>query len=422
MISLFKEIIETVHKHGWNGSMKVKLPCRYWSHRVFAAVVAGLVVLVISTWAVDSWMMLDQKFAKTAGENRRLAGEMASISAELAALKNQDQYKRNQALQSDIVQIESAYMQTVAAYEDLLRLKDNKKDLPAGKAGTAVFDAAFADVLSLLAQKNYTDAGVNLKKLRADIQAQQDKIAASFIVPANVPASNAAPESGYSRQSVTSDIGNFLVDLVAADLGSTKVLVDTASDGTCAKDCPVLPLGDYVSRSGAYAGVNGSYFCPADYPSCADRKNSFDTLLMNKNKVYFNSDNNKYSTVPAVIFGSGFIRFVGQSLEWGRDTGIDSMIANQPLLLSGGNIVFGGNSDPKMGSTGARGFVGNRGNTVYIGVIHSVTVPGMAHVLKALGMENALNLDSGGSVALWSGGYRVGPGRNIPNAIVFVKK
>jgi exopolysaccharide biosynthesis protein len=59
---------------------------------------------------------------------------------------------------------------------------------------------------------------------------------------------------------------------------------------------------------------------------------------------------------------------------------------------------------------------------VYIGVVHNVTVAGMARVLKAMGMENALNLDSGGSVALWSGGYKVGPGRNLPNAILFVRK
>ena len=46
----------------------------------------------------------------------------------------------------------------------------------------------------------------------------------------------------------------------------------------------------------------------------------------------------------------------------------------------------------------------------------------MSQVLKAMGLENALNLDSGGSVALWSGGYKAGPGRNIPNAILFVRK
>ena len=45
-----------------------------------------------------------------------------------------------------------------------------------------------------------------------------------------------------------------------------------------------------------------------------------------------------------------------------------------------------------------------------------------ARVLAALGMQNALNLDSGGSTALWYGGYKAGPGRNIPNAIVLVGK
>jgi hypothetical protein len=143
---------------------------------------------------------------------------------------------------------------------------------------------------------------------------------------------------------------------------------------------------------------------------------------MNKNKVYFNSDNNKFSTVPAVVFGSGFVRFVGQSLDWGRDTGIDSMIANQPLLVAGGNVVFGGDGDPKKGSRGNRSFVANRGNIVYIGVVHNATVAESGRVLKAMGMDNALNLDSGGSTALWSGGYKVGPGRNIPNAILFIRK
>ena len=66
--------------------------------------------------------------------------------------------------------------------------------------------------------------------------------------------------------------------------------------------------------------------------------------------------------------------------------------------------------------------MGNKGSTVYIGVIYNVTVAEMPYVLKALGMENALNLDSGGSTALWSGGYKAGPGRNIPNAVLFVRR
>lgn len=232
---------------------------------------------------------------------------------------------------------------------------------------------------------------------------------------------NAPPGAGFSKQSVSTEIGVYTVSLVAGDISSTRVIVDTASPGDCFDNCPALSLGDYVARNGAYAGINGSYFCPVDYASCAGKSNTFDTLLMNKDKVYFNSANNVYSTVPAVIFGQGYVRFVGASSEWGRDTGINSMIANQPLLLAGGNITFGGDGDPKKGSKAGRSFVATKANTVYIGVVHSATVAESAIVLKALGMENALNLDSGGSTALWSGGYKVGPGRAIPNAILFVQ-
>ncbi len=170
-------------------------------------------------------------------------------------------------------------------------------------------------------------------------------------------------------------------------------------------------------------GINGPYFCPAEYPSCAGKTNSFDTLLMNKSKTYFNSDNNVYSTVPAVIFSGGSARFVGRSLEWGRDTGVDAVIASQPLLLSGGEIRFGGDGDPKKGSRGSRSFIGSKGSTVYIGVVRSATVAEVAHVLKTMGIENALNLDSGGSTAFMANGkYVAGPGRNTPFGIVLVRK
>lgn len=242
------------------------------------------------------------------------------------------------------------------------------------------------------------------------------------VVPAPALTSNTPPGSGFSRQSVTTDAGSFTVSLVAADLNSTRVIVDTASDGDCANDCPVLSLAAYVSRSGAFAGINGTYFCPASYPSCAGKTNSFDTLLMNKNKVYFNSANNVYSTVPAVVFSGTSPNFVGQSLSIGRDTSPDSIIANYPLLVNGGQVVFGASDDPKQGSRGNRSFVANKGSTIYIGVVHGVTVAESARVMAALAMDNALNLDSGGSTALWSGGYRVGPGRDLPNAILFVAK
>lgn len=331
-------------------------------------------------------------------------------------VENQDQFKINKDLEATMSAMQKTFKSAVGVYEDLLKLKGEIKD-------TSKLDALFAESLSFLSDKNYASGAADLAQLSQGIANENAKLAAAVVIPANVTESNAAPGSGFSRQSVSADGQSFLVDIVAGDLGSTRVIVDTASGGDCGNNCPVLPLGDYVGRNGAYAGVNGSYFCPAEYPSCAGKTNSFDTLLMNKNKVYFNSANNVYSTVPAVIFLGGSVRFVGQSLEWGRDTSPDSLIANRPLLVSGGNIAFDGAGEPKEGNAGNRGFVANKGNVVYIGVVHGASVAQSAKVLHALGMDNAINLDDGGSTALWAnGGYRVGPGRNLPNVILFVRK
>jgi hypothetical protein len=234
--------------------------------------------------------------------------------------------------------------------------------------------------------------------------------------------SQTPPASGYARISVKTDLGTFTVSLGSADLATTRIVVDTASQSDCFDNCPVLPLATYVAQNGAYAGINGSYFCPADYASCSGKSNTFDLLVMNKNKTYFNSDNNVYSSNPGVIFGEGYIRFVGSVSEWGRDTSPNGVLSNYPLLVSGGSIVYGGSSDPKMNNRGGRSFVANKGNTVYIGVVQSATIAESASVMKALGMDNALNLDDGGSTALWWGGYKVGPGRSLPNVILFIAK
>ncbi len=349
------------------------------------------------------------------GKNSNLLTNFEDLEKEFKDLKSQDQYVINQELQKKVKNVETEYNQAVITYESLLELKSKTKD-------TDKFDKAFALTLRQLSELNYTSASATLSQLKKDIAAKEQELITAFTIPENVQEKNTPPGSGFSRQKVSIDLGSYLVDIISADLSSTKVIIDTASDGTCTNDCPVLSLGDYASRSGAYAGINGSYFCPASYPSCAGKTNSFDTLLMNKNKTYFNSDNNVYSSVPVAAFGSGWARFMGRSSDWGRDTGVDGVIANQPLLVSGGNIAFGGDGDPKKGSKGSRSFIGANGSIIYIGVVHNATVAEVAHVLKTLGLQDALNLDSGGSTALWNGGYKVGPGRNIPNAILFVKK
>lgn len=342
--------------------------------------------------------------------------KLDKISKELAELKNQDSLKKNEELQNQIDNIQATYRKAVAVYEDLLDLRTKSKN-------TADLEKDFADALFKLAKKDLSGANDVLTQIANKISQEEEKLAASFNIPQNVPQKNTPPSSGYSRQQVSVEsLGSYMVSIVAADIGSTRVIVDTAADSDCSNNCPVLPLATYVSRNGAYAGINGTYFCPSEYPSCAGKTNSFDLLVMNHKKTYFNSGNNVFSNNPGVIFGDGYIRFVTAISQWGRDTSTNGVLSNFPLLVFNSNVVFGGDNDPKKGSKGGRSFVANKGNLVFIGVVHNATVAEAARVLAAMGMENALNLDDGGSTALWSDGYKVGPGRNLPNVILFVRK
>jgi hypothetical protein len=338
---------------------------------------------------------------------------------ELSDLKNQDQIKINEQLKIDIQKTHDTYNQILKPYEKIQDLKAQKQDV-------TDLEKTYAGILQYLSDLNYSSGSALLTQLNSDIDKKYSAIVATQTSTGSnqtaAVASNTPPGSGYSFQAVKTDVGTFNVAIIAADLNSTRVIMDTASDSDCANNCPVMSLGDYVARSGAYAGINGPFFCPADYPSCAGKTNSFDTLLMNKNKHYFNSDNNKYSTVPLVYFSGNSMGVRGQTLEWGRDTGVDAVLANYPLYISGGNNNFGGSSDPKINSAGARTFVTNKGNFAYIGIIYNASSADAASVLKALGMDNALGLDQGGSTALWFNGYKAGPGRNLPSALLFVRK
>jgi exopolysaccharide biosynthesis protein len=383
---------------------------------IFIVYLVAFVVLGVFTYhTYQQNITTTSKLNFAVKENEGLNSKLTDAQKSYEELKNEDQYLKNRTLEEEIKNIQNTYKKAVTVYESLLDLKDKTKD-------TGKFDDTLASAFTLLSQRNYSDAADKLNILSSDIKKKSDEIAASFKIPENAIASNSPPGSGYQRQKVTAEGVSFLVDLISADIGSTKVIVDTASDSDCTNDCPVLPLGDYIKRNNAYAGINGSYFCPSTYPSCAGKTNSFDLLAMNYKKTYFNSGNNVYSSNPAVIFGDGYVRFVSSASEWGRDTSPNGVLSNYPLLLLNGDIRFSGDGDEKKTSKGGRSFVANKGNNIYIGVVFSATVSESAKVMKALGFENAINLDDGGSTALWYGGYKAGPGRNIPNAILFVKK
>ena len=71
---------------------------------------------------------------------------------------------------------------------------------------------------------------------------------------------------------------------------------------------------------------------------------------------------------------------------------------------------------------GTKGAIGVDATYVYLAIVTNATVTDAAYVMQALGARDALNLDGGGTAAMWIGGsYKVGPGRLLPNAIVLTK-
>ncbi|MDO8472069.1 MAG: phosphodiester glycosidase family protein [bacterium] len=365
--------------------------------------------------------------------------KQVNLRAQVKSLQSEDQFVRNEELQTEITNIAQTYNKAIVVYEAMDDLESSGVDINSLKK-------QFATTLSLLSQRQYQEAEATLADIRSKMdaiitgqaEAEKKKIIAPPPVPKPAPAAktqpapapapapatnNAPPGSGYSQQIVAANGQTFVVSVVAADLASTRVIVDTASTADCHQDCPVLSLSEYVARNGAFAGVNGSYFCPATYPTCTDKKNVFEIMAMNKDKTYFNSDVDPNTDYPAVIFRNGSIQFISAIANWNKSTDIDSMLANYPLLVANKQNIYAGSGVDKLNSKGNRSFVANIGSTVYIGVVRSASVGDSAAVMQTLGMENALNLDDGGSTALWAdGGYKVGPGRGLPNVILFISK
>jgi exopolysaccharide biosynthesis protein len=104
-------------------------------------------------------------------------------------------------------------------------------------------------------------------------------------------------------------------------------------------------------------------------------------------------------------------------------TNIRALIGNSPMLVvAGKNVANPATMDTKQRTVKSfRGILGWKGRTLYFVIVRSATVVDSAAVAQALGLDYALNLDGGGSTAMvQNGGYLVGPGRNLPNAILLV--
>lgn len=205
------------------------------------------------------------------------------------------------------------------------------------------------------------------------------------------------------------------------DIGSTTIVTDSANDDDCSNDCPIKPLASYVAENGGRAGINGTYFCPADYASCGGKVNTYDfPVWNNRKKKWMRADTLFWNGRGMMVFRPGSVRFFPCAACTGAPSDITGGIVNYPSLLAGGTTVLdeGSLTDNLRVTKGTRSGIGFGGGKIFLVVARSANMGDMVNIFKALGATDALNLDGGGSSALFNGGYRAGPGRNLPNAVI----
>lgn len=235
------------------------------------------------------------------------------------------------------------------------------------------------------------------------------------------------PGSGLSTINVATQLGNFTATVLSLDLSSTKVITDTANSSDCSSNCPVLSLQTYITKNGGFAGVNGTYFCPAEpaYTYCG-ANNSFDFPVYNTNLGHWINQGNLSWNGRAMFYVDGGGAHYLQNAN-SFSGGLTAGIVNYPGLVDAGNVQIDDNQSglsDKQKAVGTKVGIGLRGtNNIMVVIGLNVNMQQFAYVFKSLGATGALNLDTGGSTAMFFGGrYIYGPGRNIPNAIIFASK
>jgi len=228
---------------------------------------------------------------------------------------------------------------------------------------------------------------------------------------------------GYSYIPVKTNYGTFYAYVYKANLSKVTVKTVAANKETCKNNCSTKTLKQYVDENGAVAGMNGTYFCPPDYAGCKAKTNSFDFAFYNSNKgVWLNKNALRWNKTAIATFKGKTAKFCMDTTKC-SSSGVTAGISNYPALLQDSKIVLEkGDVQEYQRKKGTKGAIGTDGKNIYLVLLPNTTITEAAYVCRALGMTSALNLDGGGSSAMYVGGaYKIGPGRTLPNAIVIVK-
>jgi hypothetical protein len=245
--------------------------------------------------------------------------------------------------------------------------------------------------------------------------------------PTANPTSDSTAYSTYNRTTINAQTGSFTADIMTFNLasGHIKVIMDTANDDSCDNNCNVQSVMSFVQQDGGFAGINGTYFCPTSYgASCAGKTNSFYWKQWNsRTQRMINPNNLLGEQDPFIVFdSSGHATYLNRWVDFaGSGIPIYAGISCTPsVVLNGSYSVDESKLDDKQRTAKiSRGSIGLKGQTLYVVTVQGATVQDLGYAMQALGVDNAMNTDAGGSSGMvYKNSYKLGPGRAVPNALV----
>lgn len=253
---------------------------------------------------------------------------------------------------------------------------------------------------------------------------------------AEAPTIDAHRGASYANRPVTTPRGTFDAHVVTLDRARFRMQTLAVSDTDCWDGCPAASLADQAKRVGATIGIHGSYFCPPDYADCAGKTNTYLSPMYDSvSGMMLHAGSIPYHNGPMIASDrNGALTLYRSATAFGNPSyfasthpaALDAAMANYPALTEGGSAVV--ETEPRLEDgmktiKATRGAIGFSADKIFLVIAKSATAIDLADVMLAVGAANAMNLDGGGSSALLYGGaYKVGPGRPLPNAIVFTAR
>ncbi len=232
---------------------------------------------------------------------------------------------------------------------------------------------------------------------------------------------------------------DYFLDIIKINLDkpNLKIITDTANSQNCTGRCQAKELVDYFGNDKVFAAINGSYF-----DTSAEKLNYYFFPVFNsKLNIFINDDQLKYPTTgPIMAFDENnkFYYFKDSrdfasvsSFENTYGVKLQAAIGNKPRLIEDGkNLLIDWEVDEKQRNIKAtRNAIAYKKDDssekgfIYLIVARNSTVADLAEILKIMKMDYAINLDGGYSAALfYHDEYMFGPGRNIPNVIMFAER